>query len=170
MNPNDNQQYNPQVSQPGQTVSPIQQPQQTDGIINSQVPPSMSSDVFSANSSVTQQIQNPSMGSQQPSQQQPGNSEIGGPKSSGKPKFLIVLVAGIVILGLMTAVALIVAKPTKKKTTSTSQQATDKNEGPQPAEAIDVEQTNNSINQDVSGLNTDEDYPTTQLDDKALGL
>ncbi len=91
---------------------------------------------------------------------------------SKKPKFLIVIVAGVVLLGVMTAIA-ILAAPKKKsnnqnENTNQSQQA--ENDSLTPAQAIDVEQTNNSINQDISGLNVEDDFPPTQLDDKTINL
>lgn len=42
--------------------------------------------------------------------------------------------------------------------------------GPQAANAIDVQQTNNSISQDLSSLNNDQDFPEDALSDKSLGL
>ncbi len=93
----------------------------------------------------------------------------GGPK---KPKLLIIVIGSVLLLGLITVLALIFASPNKSTTdtTDTTQEQTLENVGPQPAEAIDVEQSNSAINQDISELNTDNDYPATQLDDKELGL
>lgn len=40
----------------------------------------------------------------------------------------------------------------------------------EPAKAIELEQTNNAINQDLSSLDDNKDFPTNSLDDKTLGL
>jgi amino acid transporter len=43
-------------------------------------------------------------------------------------------------------------------------------EGPQPAAAIDVEQANNAITQDVTGHDNTKDFPDDMLTDQSLGL
>lgn len=104
-----------------------------------------------------------------PQQTVPG-TVTGGPKAQKKPKFLIIIVVAIVLLGGMTAAALVVAKPKAKNKTPAPTTQTSQSAGPLPAKALDVEQSNNSINQDISGVNDDDDLPPSQLDDKALGL
>jgi cytoskeletal protein RodZ len=92
------------------------------------------------------------------------------PKKSNKTKFILVAVAGLALLGILTAIALLAApgkKQTQEQSSTNNQTSADTQK---PADAIDVGNTNNSINQDISGLNTDNDFPPTQLDDKSLNL
>ncbi len=87
-------------------------------------------------------------------------------KKSKKP--LIIGVSTIVLLFVITGAA--IALGGTKKQANTPQQQTAAPEGPQPAAAIDVEQANNSIGQDVTGLDNNKDFPSAELDDKTLGL
>jgi hypothetical protein len=93
------------------------------------------------------------------------------PKKSSKTKFIIVAVVGVLVLAIMTAIAL-VATPSKKQPSeqNTNNNTQNSQDAQKPANAIDVGNTNNSINQDMSGLNTDNDFPATQFDDKSLNL
>lgn len=93
-----------------------------------------------------------------------------GPKPK-KPKFLLIIIIAVVLLAAMTVAGVLLSKPKKKSPANTAQtQQTDQKTGLSPAEAIDVEQANSSINQDISSINDENDFPPTQLDDKALGL
>lgn len=91
------------------------------------------------------------------------------PQKSNKKLFIIGgAVAGLVLL---TIVALVVILTNGKKPPQQQQQEeTTQAQGPQPAKAVDVEQANNSISQDISSLNDDQDFPADQLDDKSLKL
>ncbi len=92
-------------------------------------------------------------------------------KKPAKNKMIVFVIVSFLVLVALTVAALLLA-PKKKGANSQDNQATiQQPQSPvKPAEAIDVEQTNNSVNQDVSGLNIDEDFPATQMEDKALGL
>lgn len=83
-------------------------------------------------------------------------------------KPLIIAAILIILIGGITAGAVLLSDAGKNQTPVTQQ--TDQPQGPQPAQAIDVEQTNNSINQDVTGFDNTKDFPDTMLDDSTLGL
>lgn len=83
-------------------------------------------------------------------------------------KPIIIALILILLMGGITAGAVLMSGNKTKQTTT--QQSTDQPQGPQPAQAIDVEQTNNSINQDVTGFDNTKDFPDTMLDDSTLGL
>lgn len=88
-----------------------------------------------------------------------------------KNKMIIFLIVSFLVLVVLTVAALLLVPKKKGTKSQDNQTATQQPQSPvKPAEAIDVEQTNNSVNQDISGLNIDEDFPTTQMEDKALGL
>ncbi len=55
-----------------------------------------------------------------------------------------------------------------QKTTGSNQAG--QAEGPKGATALDVEQANQSISQDISSINDDQDFPADKLSDKSLGL
>lgn len=95
---------------------------------------------------------------------------------SGAPKRnrLPFIIAGVVV-GLLLIVTFIVVLTSKDKPAPTAkpQVSTSDTTGSsflRPATAIDVEQTSNSVSQDLSGLNDDSDFPANKLDDKALNL
>lgn len=90
------------------------------------------------------------------------------PQKKSMKKPLIVATVLILLLGGITAGAVLMSGSKPKQ--AATQQQTDQPQGPQPAQAIDVEQTNNSINQDVTGFDNTKDFPDTMLDDSALGL
>jgi hypothetical protein len=153
----------PQVVVPGQN-----QLQQQQIVPGQQTTPNIQ-DQFSSQQPVVDQ----SMISAQPGQVQP---EVVAPIVSGgggkKSKVLIVIVIAVIVLAGITVAGLLLApkkKPAKKATTNTTK-TTNESKGPQPATALDVEQSNNSINQDISNPNDDNDFPPNQLDDKSLGL
>lgn len=93
------------------------------------------------------------------------------PKTKSSKKVFIIggVVAGIVVLAII-AVVIILSSNNKKPAPATEHHETTEAEGPQPATAVDIEHANNSISQDISGLNDDNDFPTEQLDDKSLKL
>lgn len=89
------------------------------------------------------------------------------PSKRSKKPFIIIAVVVALFAGITLAVLL---TSSNKPKAPQEQQATDQQQGPQPAQAIDVEQTSNSISQDISGHDNNKDFPTTQLEDKDLGL
>lgn len=88
------------------------------------------------------------------------------PKRNKKP-----LIVGLTLVGLLIVITVgAVLLGGKKKTNTATQTPTTTLQGPQPAQAIDVEQASNSISQDVSGHDNAKDFPNGELDDKTLGL
>lgn len=90
------------------------------------------------------------------------------PKKPSIKKPLIVASITILVLVAVTAGAIMFAGGKKQTPVATDQ--TQQAQGPQPAQAIDVEQTNNSINQDVTGFDNTKDFPDNMLEDTQLGL
>lgn len=90
------------------------------------------------------------------------------PKKSSMKKPLIIGGALLGILAIVTVLAIVLSGG-KGQQAPTQQQA-DQPQGPQPAQAIDVEQTNNAINQDVTRFDNTKDFPDNMLDDSSLGL
>lgn len=82
----------------------------------------------------------------------------------------MVFAATLVLLLIGITVGAIVLGGSKKTSTKPTDTTTSTPQGPQPAQAIDVEQASNSITQDVSGHDNSKDFPTAELDDKTLGL
>lgn len=84
-------------------------------------------------------------------------------------KVLIAAGAGIAVLLLML-VLLLAFRSSGKQPASTENNQTADNSLLEPAKAIDIEQINNAISQDVSGLNDDSQLPANRIDDKNLDL
>ncbi len=89
------------------------------------------------------------------------------PRGKNK-KPLFIGIAALAVLLLVTL--LVVLLSTSKPKTVEAPQTTNEPQGPQPAQAIDVEQASNSISQDITGHDNNKDFPSGQLDDKSLGL
>jgi hypothetical protein len=87
------------------------------------------------------------------------------------PIKIIFIALGITFL-IAIILAVILSSSAKDKDEGAQQQAQSQNSstGPTKATALDVENANNSINQSLGGLNDEQDFPPTQLDDKTLGL
>lgn len=103
---------------------------------------------------------------QQPSQYS-ANSQTS--RKSHKGLFIL-LITGVVIIGGLSVYALLAGgnKPAPKQSTSTND--TPQSQVLEPAQAIDVEQTNNSLSQDLSRLDDEKDLPNNSLEDTTLGL
>lgn len=93
------------------------------------------------------------------------------PANSGKLFTLLCIVAAvelIIIIGLMVALA---SAPKSNKSSAAAHSTSRAGSlDPQPATAVGLQQTDDSISQDISGLNGDRDFPVGRLDDKTLGL
>lgn len=113
-------------------------------------------------------LANASYGVVQP--QSGGAPASGGPVRSRRGLLIAAITGGavIIILIILAVVLTMSSSGSKEKPavteTDTSTQAL------QPAKSIELEQANNSINQDMSGLNDEKDFPANSLDDKTLGL
>lgn len=91
------------------------------------------------------------------------------PKRSRLPFIIGGGVAGLLII-VSLAVVLTAKKPPSNIKPKANTSDTNGSSFLRPANAIAVEQTANSISQDLSGLNDDIDFPPNKIDDKALGL
>ena len=92
------------------------------------------------------------------------------PKKGGPNILVIVVIVGVV---LVLICGLIVLLSSGGDDTATNQQATEQQAGSQtlqPAKSIELEEANNAINQDLSGLDDEKDYPNNSLEDMTLGL
>lgn len=112
-----------------------------------------------------------------PNGQLPAQPDQHSQTAAPKPKrsrvgLVIALVSiGLVLLVVVGAVVLLaVGNKPAKQTTKTNTVQTSASDAAKGASALDVEQTNQSISQDISGLNDGQDMPADQLSDKTLGL
>ncbi len=84
---------------------------------------------------------------------------------------VIAIIVGIVVALLLVLAAIFAtSSSTKTADQATTPKQSASSQVIEPAEAIEVEQTNNSISQDLSTLDEEKDFPATGLDDKSLGL
>lgn len=113
-------------------------------------------------------IQPPVMPGVQPPQVQP-STPTPAPSPQGSKKKLLLIVAGVVVILVVVSLVVVLTSSKKSKAPQAQQESTQP-EGPQPAQAIDVEQTSNSITQDITGHDNNKDFPADQLGDKHLGL
>ncbi len=179
MNP-DNQQFKPSNNQ--QNYPSNNNQQQGPRVVDSVMPPYQPNQNIQPNNNYQPQASS----QPQPSYPQQNNTQPNGDvntnqaptsfnnqKPKKKSKLIVIFIAVIAVLGLLTLAAVMLAPKSDNKSSKQDQQAqTQSSEDTtlSPAESINVEQTNSSINQDISGLNIEEDFPATQLDDKSLNL
>jgi hypothetical protein len=111
-------------------------------------------------------------GPPQPAPQFPQQSPA--PPAPKKPKTLVIV---SIVLGVLLVLAIIVAlimnsgdKTANQAQPTPAQDSTTQAEILEPAQSVEVEQTSNSLSQDLSGLDDEKDLPTNSLDDKTLGL
>lgn len=177
MNP-DNQQFQPNNNQQNY---PPNNNQQSPRVVDSVMPPyqpnqnqNIQPNNFSGQTVPQPQTAFPQQDSTQPTGyvNTDPTQAINTQKPKKKSKLLFIFIAVIALLGLLTAAAVILAPKSNKSSQKDQQAQIQPNEDTtlSPAESINVEQTNSSINQDISGLNIEEDFPATQLDDKSLNL
>lgn len=96
---------------------------------------------------------------------QPSNSD------PAKKRRIIIVVLGVLLLIFIISVAIAALSGGKSEEgTSTNEQTDSQILGSQPAQAIDVEQTSNSINNDLSGLDDSADFSKDDLSDDSLDL
>jgi hypothetical protein len=90
-------------------------------------------------------------------------------------KLLPIIVGVVIALAVLVALASFLIANSSSQSTKQSAKSTSSNTNQdastlQPATAIELEQANNSISQDLSGIDDEKDFPTTSLDDKSIGL
>ncbi len=91
-------------------------------------------------------------------------------KSTKKSKKPLIFGGVLLFVLIVVTVGAIVLSGGGKKADDNTAQQTAAPQGPQPAQAIDIEQASNSISQDVSSHDNAKDFPNDELDDKSLGL
>lgn len=93
-------------------------------------------------------------------------------RKSGPSKLVIIVIAGVVLVLVIGIIALVATSGSNKKANTKDQTSTDTTQSQSllPAQPIDLEQTNNAISQDISGLDDEKDFPAKSLDDKTLNL
>lgn len=129
-------------------------------------PPPQQAAMDMAPNGVVTPMAGPQFGGQQPIQ--PMTKLPNQPKKTSPKKPL--LIGGILIMLLIVVTVVAVVLGGGKKQTPATTQQTDQAQGPQPAQAIDVEQANNSIGQDVTSFDNAKDFPDNMLDDSSLSL
>lgn len=120
--------------------------------------------------------QNPNLNIQQSAQPQPVNG--GGTNSPNKNNQggfnkILIIVVGVIAL-LVIAGGLIVVAMSGDSSKQENQETTSQDSGQppslQPATALDIQQVNNAITNDMSTVDDESDYPNDSLTDKSLGL
>lgn len=106
-----------------------------------------------------------------------GQSQINDPQE--KEGFKLKLPKGPVLAGIIGGVVVIVliivalVATSGNKPSQTKKAASPGNTQPQalqPAQSVELEQTNNALSQDLSSLDDEKDLPNNSLDDLTLGL
>ena len=88
----------------------------------------------------------------------------------GKKKLIIIIGAASTVLILIVVIAVLASGGDKQPPAQTQDTNENNQQLLEPARALDVEQINNSVSQDISNLSNDKDFPEDQFSDKALGL
>jgi hypothetical protein len=94
------------------------------------------------------------------------------PQPSDEPKsklFLFVGIAATLCL-LIVVVVFVLAASSKKPSQKATGQTADQSQTAQAATSTGVQFSSDSISQDISSLNDDQDFPAAKLSDEALGL
>ncbi len=93
------------------------------------------------------------------------------PSKNSNKKLMVVVIIAVLFLLSLTILVIIVGSSSQKTPSKTTQNTvTPTNTSIDPATSLGIEQISNSINQDITGQNDDNDFPPTELDDKALEL
>lgn len=90
------------------------------------------------------------------------------PKSGDKKRLLIL---AVIIVAAVAVLLVVLSKSIGNKPTTPTTNANDnQSQGPQPATSLSIQQTSNSISQDISSLHDDQDFPPDALKDASLSL
>lgn len=103
---------------------------------------------------------------------QPQVAPVSTKNGGGPNKLVIVVIAGIALVFILGIIALVMSSNGNKGGADKTLEApaNTQSQSLQPAESIDLEQTNNAISQDMSSLDDENDFPANSLDDKTLNL
>lgn len=115
-------------------------------------------------------IMQPSDQPQPQDRSQPASSPAASSKGGSRNKLILfaAIGGGVLLLLIVLLVALASQKPVEQPTQQTPDQT--KNLSIEPANALDIEQINNSINQEIGTLNDEKQLPKEALGDKSIGL
>jgi hypothetical protein len=83
-------------------------------------------------------------------------------------KIIFIVLGALFVIAILAAVLLNSGKKKPAPAPQTQTTTTSQNFG--KAKAIDVENINNSINQNLGSLSNEHDFPSAQFDDKSIGL
>lgn len=92
------------------------------------------------------------------------------PEDQGKNKLVLIVIAAGVSLLIIIILIVVVASSSSNKTGQKTQDAEKQSMELGPATSTTVQQTNDSISQDIGNLNDDEDFPSNKLSDDSLNL
>lgn len=94
------------------------------------------------------------------------------PKPSPSRKLILGLAvaAGVELLLILGLCVALVTPKTANRNKNNASNSTSQSLAPQPATSISVQQTNDTITQDISNLTNSKDFPAAPLDDRTLGL
>lgn len=123
------------------------------------------------NNQPQQPFQQPVTTPTEPQDNQPQSSgDIGGSGGDDKTKKLLIIIGALVGFFIIVAIiALLIGGGDDAPVEQTQENVTGEFYLEEPS-AVDVESINNSISDDVSGLDTDADFPEDNLNDQNLGL
>lgn len=106
-----------------------------------------------------------------PTNQSPVPTDLPPIGGDDRRKKIIIIVGGLVgLFVLILLIVLITSSGGKKSPKTNSDETVQTNGILNPPSAIDVENANNSISSDITGLNDDNDFPTANLSDDNLEL
>ncbi len=99
-----------------------------------------------------------------------GAGDFNTPGGDNKTKKLLIVIAALIGLFVVIAIVVLAFKGGNKPSSNQPQQTTSGDFYVKEPKAVDVESVNNSISDNISGLNTDADFPEDNLSDQNLGL
>jgi preprotein translocase subunit SecG len=99
-----------------------------------------------------------------------GGGDFGAPGTDNKTKKLIIVIAALVVLFIIIAIVALAFSSGGNEPNNQSQEEVSGAFYVKEPTAVDVESVNNSISDDISGLDTDADFPEDALNDQSLGL
>lgn len=120
------------------------------------------------NPSVPSQMPAPSSGT--PPAQPTPPTEPPMPDSGMKKKIILIAGGGVLLLTIITVVVLLTSSGGNGGEQNQQQQQQDTSGILKEPTALDIENANNAISSDITGLNDDNDFPPNNLDDLNLRL
>lgn len=91
-------------------------------------------------------------------------------KNDNKTKKLVILIVGLLVVFAVIAIVALIAGGGDKRQSEQPTETTETQPLVKEPSAIDLENVNNSISDDVTNLSTDSDFPADNLSDEKLEL